>query len=128
MSALFELDVLKLEALQASDDVCWQLCREVYRQQGIELPEFNCPDHPEKSLLHVLVQQGKPMFEQLKSPEPWCLVLFRMDDGYSRHMGVVLGNRVDFIHASKVTGVTISRLSSPKWSYRIEGYYAWPGR
>lgn len=119
------IDIATLRNMQFSEDKgCYELCQAVYKQIGKILPAFDCPEHPEKSLVHKLINEGKKLLFPLKNPEPFCLVTFRIGK-YESHIGVVLEDCRNFIHKSKNTDVTISRLSDLKWKHRIEGLYRW---
>ena len=65
------------------------------------------------------VRQGKPVsFNEL---QPGDLVFFTPPN-YSRHVGIFL-SRLQFVHASKTKGVTISNIDDYYW-----GKYYWTAR
>lgn len=101
---------------------CYHLCREVYRRIGIELPEYSSPS--EASLIHQMIIQGKDLFIEIESPEPYCLIALMIKPPYISHIGVVL-NPPYFLHIMQKRLSVIERLDSTNWQRRIKGYYKW---
>lgn len=109
---------------------CWQLCREIYRRLGRELPEFqyvveDIAKDGKFSYENVnqKIESAKPMFEKLDKPEPYCLVSFFIRPRYTSHVGVVLEDCIHFIHIMEKSSVTIERLDAPEWERRITGFW-----
>lgn len=102
---------------------CWGLARAIYRDMGIDLPEFESMEKPEGR--QALVDLAAPLFVTLNKPATLCLVAFRIHPRYVTHVGVVTEDRARFCHITKGASVTIERLDSPLWEKRIAGYYAW---
>ena len=104
---------------------CWGLVLEVAARAGIELPEIAVPaDNKQRG--EIVDFQRKTNFERIESPQPCCLVLFRIIDDENRirwHVGFVLAGCGRFIHTTGKMGVNISALDDPKWKLHIEGYY-----
>ena len=101
---------------------CYNLCREVYRRFGIEIPDF---DHPaEASLVHQVVEEGKKLFEEIPGPEPLALVTFFIKPPFVSHVGVVLKPPY-FLHIMRKRKSAIERLDNPIWAKRIKGFYRW---
>lgn len=66
------------------------------------------------------------LFVPIHRPEPGCVVMFRILYPYSDHIGVVLDDCDQFIHAASRNKATcIERLSSIQWKHRISGFYKW---
>ena len=103
---------------------CYGLCMEIYRRLGRKLPEFGSAVMP--SLIDKMVAENKPVFIELLVPEPWCLVLFRVRPPYVSHVGVVLEDRMRFIHIMRNTSVCIERLDALEWKRRIAGFLQLP--
>jgi cell wall-associated NlpC family hydrolase len=102
---------------------CWGLAMEMYRRQGIELP--NNPFDPRD--FKVISQQFEfqrthSHWVPLKAPEEGCLVVIRLaDEGWANHCGVYVGYG-EFIHAYN-TSVVVDRVR--RWLPRIAGFYKW---
>lgn len=103
---------------------CYNLCREVYRRFGIELPNFEHPS--EASLIHQVIEEGKKLFEEIEKPEPLALVTFFIKPPFVSHIGVVLEPPY-FLHIMRKRKSVIERLDNPVWSNRIRGYFKWIG-
>lgn len=104
---------------------CYSLVREVYKREGIEIPEY---DHPgEDSLLHLLMNgESEKYLIPLEEPEPLCIVRFCIIRPFVTHVGVVLDDCRRFIHIRDKANVTIERLfDNPFWTPRIRGYFKW---
>lgn len=102
---------------------CFNLARELYRRLGKDLPQFSHPT--ETSLIAQAVLEGKQVFEELSKPEPYCLVLFMVKPPYVSHVGVVLEDKIRFIHIMEKCSVCVERLDSLTWERKIRGYYRW---
>ena len=102
---------------------CYNLCHAIYRERGVELPEYAYSDNPEDTVIHQLINEGRDLFQKIEKPEPYCLVLFSLKPPYATHLGVVLDDCQRFIHIMAKRSVTVERLDNIFWSRRIEGYY-----
>jgi len=102
---------------------CYNLCRAIYKEIGIDLPAYTYPDNPEASLIHQLINEGKPLFKQIEKPTPYCLVVFSLRPPYVTHIGVVLEDCIHFIHILEKRSVAKERLDNVFWSKRIRGFY-----
>lgn len=102
---------------------CWGLARAIYRDLGIELPEFESMDEPAER--QAQADLAAPSFAALDKPSPLCLVAIRIHPRFVTHVGVVTEDRARFCHITKGANVTIERLDAPLWAKRIAGYYAW---
>jgi cell wall-associated NlpC family hydrolase len=110
---------------------CWGVCLEVFRRQGIEVPDvFAGADQ----LQVKLNQAGVSALDWIASlfgawrrvPEPvvGSAVVFRDVDGNAVHVGVIVApNR--FLHASRRTGITVCRLDRPPWPDKLLGAYVY---
>lgn len=106
---------------------CYNLCREIYKERGIELPEYAYSSNPDNTLIHQLINNGKELFIKIEKPEPYCFVLFSLRPPYATHLGVVLDDCLRFIHILAKRSVAVERLDSIIWQRRIEGYYRYVG-
>lgn len=89
---------------------CSGFVKAVYRNAfNIELPRTTKEQ----------VKLGKPL--AFKELQPGDLVFFKPPT-YARHVGIFL-SRLEFVHASKKKGVTISRIDARYW-----GKYYWTAR
>ena len=103
---------------------CWGLVMEVYRQYGIQLPDFTLDSFAFQAIDALA---GKAVtereWEEVYYPEDKdapLVVLMRMHPQYITHAGVFLGgNRI--IHTTKSTNAIFTRLDAIK--SRIAGYY-----
>jgi cell wall-associated NlpC family hydrolase len=101
---------------------CYGAVKEMFRRDGIELPDFESPGSLEEieSLVET-VPQG-PRWRPVHIGTPRALITFRVD-GVGAHVGYHLGND-RFLHALESTGVTTERLTGnpmrPLASYRYE--------
>lgn len=98
---------------------CWGLCFEIYRRLGRVLPDFDSASEAEQ--INAMIQNAKPLFEEIKNPIPYCLVTFTIRPPYVSHIGVVLKDCQTFIHIMQKTSVCVERLED--WKKRIKGYY-----
>lgn len=102
---------------------CYGLCIEIYRRMEIELPEFG--SSPSSSWIHRHILEAQPLFDELKKPEPFCLVTFKTRPPYTSHIGVVLEHANQFIHIQQKSCVVIERLDALMWKNRITGFYSY---
>lgn len=105
---------------------CWNLCRVLSKEVGIDMPEYAYCQNPENSLIHQMIFQGKPLFEKLNQPEPYCLVLFKLHPPYATHLGFVTEDNC-FMHIMAKRSVAKERLDHIYWAPKIEGFYRWRG-
>lgn len=102
---------------------CYGLAMEVFKRQGIELPEFwiSCED---ASRINETVEAEKAngRWARIGRPEAPCIIVLRFNRFEWNHVGVYIGAG-KFIHTARKTGVRIERLDHPYWRQRIEGYY-----
>lgn len=99
---------------------CWGLAREMYRRQGIDIPDYHVSA---VSAVSVASQMGVDVayWQKLAQPALGCLVLIRLSpDVWANHVGIYIGDG-KFIHAYSATGVSIGRLR--RWRSRIVGFY-----
>ncbi len=107
---------------------CWGLVRLIYKDQyNIELPSFADEYIPkDTSRISELVHQYNEGWDRATAPVEGAGVLFNIY-GHASHMGVML-DKVNFIHSIRGADTSISRIDSPKWAKRIEGYYTYVDR
>jgi len=103
---------------------CYGLCCEVCKRMGIMLPDRQpVEDLAERSLV---INTNKQDYIKLDSPEPGCLVTFKVRPPYVTHVGVML-DKVRFIHVMKKRQVCIERIDRPFWRDRLDGFYRYVG-
>jgi cell wall-associated NlpC family hydrolase len=98
---------------------CWGLCLEVCRRAGLTLPDFQGSIQETADLMETHI----PEFEQLPGPEPYALVAFRLHGPFVNHVGVLMADKISFIHNFKGRNVVVERLDHPAWKHRIAGFY-----
>jgi cell wall-associated NlpC family hydrolase len=99
---------------------CWGLVLELYKREGITLPDpcyFDTEVATNKRVLEGL-EATIPNIK-LDTPEPGCIIEFKIF-GEPSHVGIYIGNN-DFIHSSQNTGVVVDKLY--RWEKRITGFY-----
>lgn len=108
---------------------CWNLCREVYRRIGKELPSFEYlvediakDGFNYKNVNEIMMDKSKH-FKKIEHPEPFCLVSFWIRPPYTTHVGVVLDDCQRFIHILEKGNVMVERLDSLTWKHRITGFW-----
>lgn len=106
---------------------CWNLCREVYRRAGQNLPMY-------AEWTRTIVERDETIrkfrdagdFIKLGKPEFLTLVGLKLSSRNPRlvtHIGVVVSKN-HFIQIRKnPIGVSIERLDSPCWINKMEGFY-----
>lgn len=102
---------------------CWQLCQEVSRRAGIALPDINAPEKDGTEVIGAAMEKEKSRFVELEKPEPFCIVAFCIRRPFVSHVGMVLENGREFIHALQKRNVARERLDHPYWKTRIAGFY-----
>jgi len=99
---------------------CWGLARELFRRQGIEVPDYRISAASAASVA-ARMDNDKIYWNKLAQPVLGCLVVIRLSPNvWANHVGVYVGNG-RFIHAYSPTGVSLGRLR--RWNSRIVGYY-----
>lgn len=98
-----------------------------YRWGGMSADGIDCSALTQKVFLAVLNKQlPRTTGEQIKTGKPVAathlqpgdLVFFKPKSSV-RHVGIYIGNN-EFMHASRIKGVTISSLQNPFWTARFE--------
>ena len=99
---------------------CWGLAREMFRRQGIEVPDYHISAMRTAQIAREMTAEEMD-WERIAEAEEGCLVLIRLDpDVWANHVGIYLGAG-KFIHAYSVAGTCIDRLA--RWRSRIVGFY-----
>ena len=102
---------------------CYGLAMEVFKRQGIELPEFwiSCED---ASRINETVgtEKANGRWARIERPKAPCIIVLRFNNHQWNHVGVYIGSG-KMLHTARKTGVRIERLDHPYWRQRIEGYY-----
>jgi len=103
---------------------CWGLAMLVYKDFGIDLPDFRIAC--EESLkIDFAVSEQRKTWARLAEPVAPCVVVIRMSNKYPRvcnHLGVYVGAG-KFVHTLKKQGSSVVRIDHPYFSQKIEGYY-----
>jgi hypothetical protein len=98
------------------DRPCARFARRVLARVGMDIPDLETLDEA----------QRQERFLLLARPRAWCLVSLRDPNGGEPHVGVVLPDTGQFIHApSRSLRVRVDRLDARFWSRRITGFW-WP--
>jgi len=103
---------------------CYGLMIETRHRAGQFIPEdYASTNLPE--VMHDSIEHAKRdfPFRELPTPEPFCLVTFRLHPKYTTHIGMVLKDCYRFIHILPRLRVAVERLDSPCWSHRITGFW-----
>lgn len=110
---------------------CWGLVMEVFRRQGIELPDYGKDTHSNESerisgIIKLLAASDN--WSEIKRPVRGCLITLKYPKPqWTSHVGVML-DRDRFINIRRKTRVLASdRISSPAWRLRIAGFYIYNG-
>lgn len=104
---------------------CFGLFAELCRRRGMAIPDHPTPADLCQRQSDIRIEAAEAWHE-LDAPEPGCAVLMRIGPWVS-HIGMMLdGDR--FIHASRRTGITVTRLDDLLWRERIAGFYRYRGR
>jgi len=99
---------------------CWGLVKLMYKELGIDLPEFYIGAMQTLKIENALKSNEKN-WTKLSEPEAPCLVLINISCGvWADHVGFYIGDG-KFLHCYRHTGVCIDRLNH--WKSRIIGYY-----
>lgn len=105
---------------------CYGLFMAIYREYGIELPDFKISCFATKKIREQFEEEvGK--WEKLETPDAPCAVAMatRIDwPGMVCHFGVYIGHG-KFIHTLRDTASFVSTVYDPYWKKQIKGYYKW---
>lgn len=103
---------------------CYGIIQKVYQERlGITLPDqtgYVDTLNPETS---ALLESGKSDWRQVDNPQPWDVVLFRVD-GMPNHIGLVIGPGW-MLHTTRAKNACIENYHRPLWRSRIEGFYTY---
>lgn len=98
---------------------CYSLVSELYRRDGIELPDYQ---RPEDRTRIVAMMLGELRLWEECEPTPGAVVLFRTTP--QLHVGYCLEHD-RFIHCVEKSGVCVERLDW--WRRRVMGFYRYVG-
>ena len=106
---------------------CYGLVQEVFRREGIELPEFDA-DYNDCKKINAIVrgeEERASIWRRLEVPKVPCIVTisFGVARSVINHIG---GNK--FIHLRENIGVCVDDINSPAWRKIIHGYYEYIGK
>jgi len=107
---------------------CYGLVLEVFRRQGIKIPDYGVGLVTEQRvMIDKKVQEAWKDWDQIKKPIPGCLVILAFPFlGWASHFGVMI-NEEKFINTRIKTGVVVDRISSPAWKRRILSFHIYKG-
>lgn len=101
---------------------CWGLVVLTYRERlGIELPSHAGYVDPLSVEAAATVAIGKLAWQQVESPQPMDVVLFRVN-GQPHHIGLVIRDGW-MLHTVAGKDSCIEPYMRPYWSARVEGFY-----
>ena len=100
---------------------CWGLVVECSKRAGIFLPEYRT--YIDTMLRSNYITVCKNHFEKLDSPEPYCVVTFKLHRNLITHCGFVLEDKKSFIHIMRKRKVSVEKLDSKVWQTTCDGYY-----
>ena len=115
----------KLNGTDKNGMDCFGLVREMLSRAGVVVPSFDYADDSDSTIMKMILDNVQ-FAEEIEEPEPYCVVLIRQIK-YGRHMGVVLPDKVRFIHCCQGKGVSVERIDTPLRKSRVMGYYKWTG-
>jgi cell wall-associated NlpC family hydrolase len=93
------------------ESACWEMIREAYREfLGVELKDnpWSCLD----------------LFETIREPEPWAVVIMKNHPIITNHVGLMLDDD-RFMHVwDEQVGAVVARLTSAPWTHagRVAGF------
>jgi cell wall-associated NlpC family hydrolase len=102
---------------------CIGLLMEIYRRQGIFLPDYKSNELPAANAIDI----GTAAMSWARSdwPFPGAAILLKMHPNLVTHVGVIVDER-RFIHTlEQMNGVHLDEFRSPLWQKRTAGYYRW---
>jgi len=91
--------------------------------QGIDIPDLNTSYDVNWSYKgeNYFVENYYKLFDKVKKPEIYDIVMFRNKQGIVNHGGITLGYG-KFIHCCK-DGVLVDNYTRPIWQKRLDGFY-----
>ena len=106
---------------------CWDLVVEVFKREGVFLPEDLFTNHVLVNI-HAITDQTdlQNRFEKCGENVIPSIAVFRPRLDMITHAGVNLGNG-NFIHSTSKKGVCIENISHPLWRNRFVGFYIMKG-
>lgn len=106
---------------------CWDLVVEVFKREGIILPEDLFNNHVLTNI-HALTGQKsmQERFEKCGEDVIPAIAVFRPRLDMITHAGVYLGEG-RFIHSTSKKGVCIESIDHPLWKNRFDGFYRLKG-
>lgn len=99
---------------------CWELAREYYRREGINMPDYDTIDYSNLDDIHNV-----EAYEKLDKPEEGCICVYDLYGKGIDHVAIYLGNN-QILHSTTYAGVCIDRFS--KYLPRMKGMYFYGSR
>ena len=103
---------------------CWDLAVEVFKREGITLPEDLFTNHILTNI-HLITEDKSSVwndFERCGEDILPSIAVFRPRIDMITHAGVHLGEG-KFIHSTSKKGVCIESIDHPLWKNRFYGFY-----
>lgn len=107
---------------------CYGLVMEIYRRNGIILPEYYAPALDSEAVSRQIeAAKASSNVWRLSDDKPFLSVMaIKFNCSLCNHTGVYLGGG-RFIHTRERIGVNIDSVDSPAWKRRIAGFYVFEG-
>lgn len=99
---------------------CWGLLREVYRRNGIDIPDINVSIFACREAQAAIDAEKVVNWREIHHLQTPCAVLMVGAHGFANHIGAHIGNG-QVIHTGIRTGVVVDRLSQLK--PKITGFW-----
>ena len=105
---------------------CYDVIREVYRRNGINIPETNisvcaCKSVSDDEILKHMANS----WESIDKPEVPCGILIQsVNPDFANHIAVYIGQG-KMLHVSLKKNVCIEKIEN--WKHKIIGYYKYVG-
>ena len=108
---------------------CYGLVMEVYRRNGINLPEYFAPALDSEAVSNQIeTAKQLPIWERSDRSEPPLLAVMAIhfNSPLCNHTGVYIGDG-KFIHTRERIGVCVSSITAPPWNKQVVGIYKFIG-
>lgn len=100
---------------------CKGLMVELFKRRGISFPHYDSSDSP--AVQSERFAEGLSQYAvKIETLEPGCMVMFRIVPPYVSHVGMMI-DKLNFIHITRHSRVSVERIDSLQWKNKIAGYY-----
>ncbi len=124
------VDVERFLGTSSAECNCWELLRQVYLDNGIELPSYAghraSPEELREAEQLVYREASGPNWQEVHAPAPGDAVLCWYLHKAPTHVGVMTSPG-QMLHMQLGGVAALADLNSPFWERRIVGYYRWQG-